>query len=191
MLKYNFCLIRQGTKILLLNRELPTWMGCWNGVGGKLEKNEQPRSSMLREIYEETQITPLKLSFKGLITWTTSQGIVGGMYLYLADLPEDFIYQTPIKTDEGILDWKEIAWILHPENLGVASNIPTCLEKVLYDNQCFDHHSIFVDGKLIEQISTVVDPSIEDDELLRQEYLRKYIEKIELILLKNSLFKGR
>jgi len=185
MLKYNLCLIRQGTKILLLNREFPTWMGCWNGVGGKLEKNERPRPSMLREIYEETQINTPELAFKGLITWTSSQGTVGGMYLYLADLPEDFIYQTPIKTAEGILDWKEIAWILHPENLGVASNIPTCLEKVLYDKQCFDHHSIFAGDKLIEQISTVVDPNIEDDELLRQEYLRKYLEKGSAHFVKN------
>ena len=132
---------------------------------------------MLREIYEETQIDSLKLHFKGLITWTTSEGTQwGGLYLYLADLPEEYVYQTPIKTDEGILDWKEIDWILHPENLGVASNISSCLEKMLYDVHCFNHHSIFIGDRMIDQISTRIDPRIEDDEVLRKEYLCEYIE---------------
>ncbi|ASK63820.1 DNA mismatch repair protein MutT [Virgibacillus phasianinus] len=175
MIKYNLCLIRRGTKILLLNREFPTWLGCWNGVGGKLEENEQPRDSVIREVYEETQINSPDLQFKGLITWSTPEGSdFGGMYLYLADIPEDYHYQTPLKTDEGILDWKEIDWILHPENRGMASNIPTCLEKVLYDEQCFNHHSIFADGQMVEQISTVIDSEIESDKNLRKEYLRTY-----------------
>lgn len=45
MIKYNLCYIRKENKILLLNRELPGWMGCWNGVGGKLQANEEPRVS--------------------------------------------------------------------------------------------------------------------------------------------------
>src|SRR5690606_5869369 len=104
---------------------------------------------------EETQIEISKIQFKGLITWSTSKGEgFGGLYLYLAEVPEDYVYQTPIKTAEGILDWKEINWILHPENLGVASNIPSCLEKVLNDDQCYNYHSIFVGNKMIDQIST-------------------------------------
>lgn len=49
-LKYNICFIKQGDRILLLNREKPSWMGCWNGVGGKLEPEESPTQSMIREI---------------------------------------------------------------------------------------------------------------------------------------------
>lgn len=123
------------------------------------------------------QIGSQELYFKGLITWTTVEGTgFGGMYLYLADIPEGYDYQTPIKTDEGILDWKEINWILHPENLGVASNIPSCLEKVLYDDSYYNHHSIFKDGKMIDQISTTIDPRLEDDEVLRNEYLNGYLK---------------
>lgn len=33
MIKYNLCLIRQGNKILLLNRERSPWMGCWTKEG--------------------------------------------------------------------------------------------------------------------------------------------------------------
>ncbi len=175
MLKYNLCLIKQGNKILLLNREKPSWLGCWNGIGGKLEQGEQPRASMLREIEEETGIDTFELTFKGLITWSSVDGTgFGGMYLYLAEMPIDYVYETPIKTDEGILDWKEIEWILHPENLGVASNIPPCLEKVLYDSQCYNHHSVFQGNRLVEQVSSLLDPRVEYDEHFRQEYLQEY-----------------
>jgi len=37
------------------------------------------------------------------------------------------------KTREGILDWKQIEWILHPSNLGIAEMVqeylPFLLEK--------------------------------------------------------------
>ncbi|MFC7681827.1 NUDIX domain-containing protein [Paenibacillus sp. GCM10028914] len=178
MLKYNLCLIRQGTKILLLNRESLPWMGCWNGVGGKLEENEEPRLSVVREIFEETEIDPPIIQFKGLITWTTVDGKgFGGMYLYLADLPEDYPYKAPRITEEGILDWKEIDWILHPENLGVASNIPSCLEKILNEKECYNHHSIFSGNKMINQTSSVLDARIEEDGALRKAYLSKYVEE--------------
>lgn len=178
MLKYTLCLIRQGSKILLLNRERPAWMGCWNGIGGKIEEQEQPRSSMLREIQEETQIESPKLFFKGLITWTTVEGAgFGGLYLYAAEIREDYEYATPIKTEEGILDWKEISWILHPDNQGVASNVPSCLEKVLYEPGCYNHHSIFSDNKMVTQISTKIDPRIEADERMRNDYLNRYLQK--------------
>ncbi|HEU5140778.1 MAG TPA: 8-oxo-dGTP diphosphatase [Bacillales bacterium] len=177
MLKYNLCLIRRGSQILLLNRETAAWMGCWNGVGGKLEENEHPRGSALREIYEETQIDVSSLQFKGLITWISSKGgQFGGLFLYLAELPVDFQYNTPIKTEEGILDWKEIDWILHPENDGVASNIPGVMEKVLHDARCFNHHSVFADDRMVDQVSTVVDPRVEEDEVLREAYLKEYVE---------------
>lgn len=175
MLKYNFCLFKRGSEILLLNREYPTWMGCWNGIGGKLEENESPRDSVLREIEEETQISSYDISFKGLVTWTVDNDKVGGMYIYLAVLDDDFEYPTPVKTDEGILDWKEVDWIMDPNNLGIAKNVPRFLEKVLYEDQCYDHHSIFQKGDIIKCHSTPIAPSIEQDELARKEYLGKYV----------------
>jgi 8-oxo-dGTP diphosphatase len=50
-----------------MNREFPPWMGCWNGIGGKLEPDESPLESMKREIIEETNITDCELTFKGLV----------------------------------------------------------------------------------------------------------------------------
>ncbi|MBP1990584.1 8-oxo-dGTP diphosphatase [Paenibacillus eucommiae] len=151
-------------------------MGCWNGVGGKIEQGEQPRASMLREIAEETNLQPDVISFKGLITWSSDGANLGGMYIYLAEIPEQQVYPTPIKTNEGILDWKELEWIMNPKNQGIATNIPSCLEKILNEDQHYDHHSIFENGKMTTQISTKVDSRIEYDENLRDDYLSRYFK---------------
>ncbi|MEB2281356.1 NUDIX domain-containing protein [Lysinibacillus xylanilyticus] len=46
------------------------WMGAWNGVGGKIERNETPLAGALREIKEETGIALQDITYKGKITWT-------------------------------------------------------------------------------------------------------------------------
>ena len=51
-LKYTLCFIRRGDEILMLNREKPSWMGMWNGVGGRMEANETPKECILREVWE-------------------------------------------------------------------------------------------------------------------------------------------
>ncbi|GGG54818.1 NUDIX hydrolase [Paenibacillus radicis (ex Gao et al. 2016)] len=192
MLKYNLGLVRQGSRILLLNRERSSWMGRWNGVGGKLDKGESARSSMEREMAEETGIDAesfLSFHFKGMITWTSVRGTdFGGMYVYVAELPEDYRYETPCKTDEGILDWKEIAWIMHLDNQGVASNLPTCLLKLLEDERCYNHHSIFDNDDMVEQISTEIDPVIEYEEERRQVYLENYkLARLQSVTIKGAI----
>lgn len=178
MLKYTLCLIKQEKKILLLNRDFPTWMGCWNVLGGKIEAHETVRQSILREIEEEAHIELQNILFKGLITWSTVDGEqFGGLFLYFAELDDSYKYETPLKCDEGILDWKEIDWILHPENLGIAANISRCLNKVIHDENCYNHHSIFSEGILVDQVSTLIDKEFEDDEQLRNDYLLKYISE--------------
>src|SRR5262245_56841406 len=127
MIAYRICFVRRGSRILMLNRERASWMGCWNGVGGKLETGETPRASMMRELGEETGIGQCDLRFKGLVTWLIDGSTFGGMYAYLAEADENCIYETPVITAEGILDWKETSWLLHPSNQGVAANVKVCL----------------------------------------------------------------
>lgn len=149
-------------------------MGCWNGIGGKLEPGESPRSSMIREIAEETGIAEYHLHFKGLVTWDVDGVVTGGMYVYLADVPDTLSFVTPVKTREGILDWKEIGWIMHKDNIGVAANIPKCLDLILHDTNCYDHHCVYRNGRLIEHSSFPVSLAIEEDAGARSEYLSKY-----------------
>ena len=150
MLKYTICFIKQGNKILLVNREKPGWMGSWNGVGGHIEENETPTQCIIREIHEETGLKVNEVKFKGIVTWLDDDKYFGGMYTYIAEIAEDIEYKTPISTPEGILDWKTIDWILHPRNTGVARNIPTFLPVMLNDENNYEHACYFTNNNLIK-----------------------------------------
>ncbi|WP_246333939.1 NUDIX hydrolase [Thermoactinomyces mirandus] len=148
-LKYTICFIRSGDEILLLNREHPTWMGRWNGVGGKIRPGETPHESVLREVKEETGIFLEEAKFKGVVSWISDEVRTGGMYLYFAELPRDFRLSTPVKTEEGILDWKKISWILHPRNEGVTDSMPRYFPAMLNEAGYFDHRCVYQQGVLI------------------------------------------
>lgn len=179
MLKYNICFIKRGEEILLLNRERASWMGCWNGVGGKLDPSETPRAAMIRELEEETGIQSYELHFKGLVTWKGDDFDYGGMYAYIAEVPPDFVYPTPSKTDEGILDWKKTDWIMNADNAGIVSNIPITLPYMLDEANCFDHHCLYKQDKLLEIVHSEVSASLETDDSVRALYLDKYASKLE------------
>jgi len=124
MLEYTICFIRRGDEMLMLNRDRNVWMGRWNGVGGRLQPGESPTQCALREVAEETGILLDSVLYKGIVTWTVDGEPRGGMYAFVADVGSDFTYETPIGTREGILDWKATKWIMHPDNMGVAANVP-------------------------------------------------------------------
>ena len=178
MLIYNLGIIRKGSQILLLNRERSSWMGCWNGVGGKIEQGETPRASMHREMLEETGLDLDSISFIGFITWSSTVGNVpGGMYIYEAKLPEGESYPTPKATEEGILDWKELEWVLHPENRGVASNLPVFLRSCHAQAGAVHLHGYFDDQDMVDHMSFPLDASIDKDLLRTNAYLHDFFEK--------------
>lgn len=154
MLKYTICFIKRGNEILMLNRESSSWMGMWNGVGGKLEKGETPRQCILREIKEETGISLSDVEYKGNVIWGADGSYSGGMYAFIARLPDTYEYHTPVKMEEGILDWKKIDWLLHKENMGVA-NLKYFLHTMLSDPGVYDHKFMY-DGNDVKDFQSVV-----------------------------------
>lgn len=154
MLKYTICFIKRGNEILMLNRESSSWMGMWNGVGGKLEKDETPLQCILREVKEETGISLTDAEYKGNVIWGVDESYSGGMYAYIAELPTTYEYPTPIKMEEGILDWKNIDWLLHPENMGIA-NLKYFLPKMLNDSHTYDHKFIY-EGNEVKDFQSIM-----------------------------------
>ncbi|EJR49326.1 hypothetical protein IIK_02181 [Bacillus cereus VD102] len=150
MYKHTLCFIKRNEEILMLNRKYDPVKGLWNGVGGKIEPGETPLENAIREIKEETNIkvTHDQIQFKGIITWEDSS-YSGGMYVYLVELLHEFIYHTPKKVSEGILDWKEISWILSDYNYGVGEMIPKFLVEVLHNEFILEHNFILSNHKLI------------------------------------------
>jgi 8-oxo-dGTP diphosphatase len=151
MYTYTLGFIIRKDEILMVNRQKSPWMGVWNGVGGKRNASEDPKMCILREIYEETQIDLSldQIADKGYLTWNTFDANGKGLYLYVIRLADDFIYETPRYTKEGILDWKKIEWINHPENYGVAHNIPYFLPKIIFGETRYHFHCTFEKNQLV------------------------------------------
>ena len=54
MFTYTLGFIKYKNQILMINRKKKPWLGCWNGLGGKLKDHEDQKSSLKRELQEET-----------------------------------------------------------------------------------------------------------------------------------------
>jgi 8-oxo-dGTP diphosphatase len=147
-LSYTLCFLLQGECILMLNRKSPPNMGLWNGLGGKIEPGESPHAAALREVREEADLALADARFAGVVTWTSEKGS-GGMYVFLARLADDISLTLPRETEEGVLSWKPLAWILDPNNLGVVSNIPRFLPMMLERNERYRFHCRYDRDQLV------------------------------------------
>jgi 8-oxo-dGTP diphosphatase len=77
------------------------------GIGGHFESDESPEECVLRELYEESKISSDSLgdfSYRGLITFISSEYPTEYMHVFTASLPEDFVLPVT-DNDEGELCW--------------------------------------------------------------------------------------
>jgi 8-oxo-dGTP diphosphatase len=143
----------------MLNRDRSPAKGLWNGVGGKLEAGESPLAGVLREAYEETGIRLTDARFKGVVRWEPDRAPSEGMYLFIADLPPHVSVPTPRRTDEGLLEWKEIDWILSERNLGVGEAIPRYLPAALEEaDRCYVHRCVLEGNRLVRYERAPLEP---------------------------------
>ena len=155
VLPYTICFIRRGTQLLLLERRRAPTLGLWNGVGGKLAAGETPGDGVLREVREETGLDASDLCdvrFGGVVTWHADDDgrPLGGMYAFVASLPEDLDYPTPRDTDEGILDWKDIAWVLDAGNERVPAGAHRFLRTLLDDPRRYEHRLVLAADRITD-----------------------------------------
>ena len=55
-LQYTICFCLCGELVLMLYRKRPPNQFHWNGLGGKLQKDETPQACVMREVLEEANI---------------------------------------------------------------------------------------------------------------------------------------
>ncbi|CUM67818.1 uncharacterized protein PRCAT00005524001 [Priceomyces carsonii] len=135
-LKYTYGIVYcpELRKVLLLNRQKSPWMGRWNAVGGKLDIDESPRECIVRETYEETGLSLSQYVARGVTRWNVDDIDFNGMYLFTAQVSSETVrsYKTPVVfCHEGILDWKDIDWILDPQNTGIVASLQKLLKLIL------------------------------------------------------------
>lgn len=156
MHRYTLAFLVKQDKVLLLNRNKSPWMGAWNGVGGKIHMNETPLACIVREIAEETGllVKPEDVMPKGVVTWDSFDAQGSGLYMFVVYLADDTEYHTPRVVDEGILDWKSIAWASDMNNQGIARNIPYFLPTVLEDEAQYEFACAF-EGDILKTVKKV------------------------------------
>ena len=68
-LETTLLILKKDNKILLVRKKRGFGFGKWNGIGGKLEKEETPEQAMIRETEEEISITPIEYQKMGIINF--------------------------------------------------------------------------------------------------------------------------
>ena len=143
------CFVKKDNKILMINRNKPPFMGMWNALGGHKEDNETALECAIREIKEESNVIVDNAKLISISTWNYDDDEI---YVYVSTLPDDFdLSAYPLKIDEGIIDFKEIDWVLNLKNFGVLEDLRVFLNDIKED-QCNNYHLVYNDSKLIEYI---------------------------------------
>lgn len=104
MRKTSLCYIKRDNSYLMLHRvkkENDANHDKWIGIGGGFEPGESADDCVLREVKEETGLTLLSYSLRGIIDFISDQWEDEQMYLYTSDQWSGEM----IECDEGNLEW--------------------------------------------------------------------------------------
>lgn len=143
------CFVKKGEQILMINRNKPPFMGMWNALGGHVEENESPREAAIREIKEESGIITKEAELYSISTWNYDDDEI---YVYLTNLSDDFnLSKYPEKIDEGIIDFRDIDWIINPKNFGTIDDLCLFL-KDIKNGEKHNYHLIYDNSKLVNYI---------------------------------------
>lgn len=100
----SLCYIERGHEYLMLHRvkkEHDENHDKWIGIGGKFEYGESPEECMVREMREETGLSPLSWRYRGIVTFVSDEW--GTEYMHLFTCNE--YTGTVRECDEGVLEW--------------------------------------------------------------------------------------
>jgi 8-oxo-dGTP diphosphatase len=105
-----YILNAEGDKVLLVHRcsrKDDQHLGKYNGLGGKLEPDEDIVTGMEREIREEAGIVVTEMSLRGTINWT-GFGPKGEDWLGFIFLIKNFEGEVFSANEEGTLAWHDV-----------------------------------------------------------------------------------
>ncbi len=98
-------------------------LGKYNGLGGKIEADEDVVTGMIREVREEAGIEALELRLRGTVNWP-GFGKHGEHWLGFIFLIPAWQGMPYTETQEGRLEWVELARILAACQVDAQGNPP-------------------------------------------------------------------
>lgn len=117
------CFIRHGDDVLLLKRaeHKRVFPGQYNGVGGHIERDEDPVTGAIREMQEETGLDVTNVRFRGVIhvdAGAESSGIM--VFVVTANAAS----RQFVDSEEGTLEWIPLRQI---HDLPLVEDLPFLL----------------------------------------------------------------
>ena len=99
----------------------------WNGIGGKLQPGEDPFTTCVREVREETGLTITGPVLRALLVISVkSTGDLWTIFVFTAASPAG----EPVASDEGELAWVDVGRL---NSLPVPADLPVILPRVFED----------------------------------------------------------
>lgn len=148
MRRATLCFVIKGNKILMINRNKKPFMGLWNAVGGKIEDGETEKDCAVREIFEESGIKVDTAEMFSTFTWNMDDEIG---YAFLSELPSDFdVSGYPKLSDEGVVDFKDIDWVLNPDNHGVIEDLRVFISDIKHGVK--QNYHLIYDGTRLKKV---------------------------------------
>lgn len=135
------CFLQKGNQLLMLKRAKAPNKGKWNCVGGHIEPNESPLAACIREVQEETGFAITAPRFHGLLTWEGFEIPEGGLYLFSTQVPPD---REPEENGEGMLAWKDIAWVERSNE--VVDNLHVVTPLIMQGASPAMYHFVYKNG---------------------------------------------
>lgn len=149
-----YCISQDRKRVLLIHRNKDReddHIGKYNGLGGKMESDEDVYTSMKREIFEESGLVAKKMLLRGTINWTgfgkNQENWLG--FIFRIDAFEGESLST---CQEGDLKWVEIKKIM---KLPLWEGDKQFLPMVFDDNLAPFHGSMSYKGEKMLKSSFV------------------------------------
>jgi 8-oxo-dGTP diphosphatase len=120
----SFLLCDRDVLLLRLPDKHSAWGGLYNGIGGHIEQGEDPLSAAMREILEETGLTPEGLRLCGVVNVDLGEELGIGLYVYVGEIRSGDFRSSP----EGEPCWIPLDQI---DQMPVVEDIPFLLPMAL------------------------------------------------------------